>query len=146
MLMRTSGTSQMRIIRLVVAAYFLFLALGAICALTLPLPHHDSSLTNLYVYTLRSAVVAMAVVYGLGAWTAWRERASVNLTKTGWPIAASLVSLLLGFGIPAMVYFWGDRSNFLQSIKAFAILDAMGVLGLIVFRRGRTPPDTVSAT
>jgi hypothetical protein len=88
----------------------------------------------------------MSIVYGLGAWTAWRERASVNLTKIGWPIAASLMSLLLGFGIPAMVYFWGDRSNFLQSNKAFAILAAMGVLGLIVFRRGRTPPNTVSAT
>lgn len=148
MLMRTSNNSNMRIIRLVLAAYFLFLAVGAVCAICLPLPtqHQNSSQPPMYVYTLRLTQIALAIVYALGAWTAWRERASTNFTKAGWPMTASLMSLLIGFGIPAMVYFWGDRSNFLLSNRAFAIPAAMGILGLIVFRRRRTPPDTVSTT
>jgi hypothetical protein len=132
---------------LVLAAYFLFLAASAVCSICLPLPtpHHNSSLTPRYVYTLRLTQTALAVIYALGAWAVWRERASMSFRKIGWPMIASLTSLLLGFGIPAMVYFWGDRSNFWQSNRAFAIPAAMGVLGLIVFRGRRTAPK-ISAT
>jgi hypothetical protein len=100
----------------------------------------------MYVYTLRSTQIAPAIVCGVGARAVWHERASMRFRRIGWPMAASLMSLLLGRGIPAMVYFWGDRSNFLQSNRAFAIPAAMGVLGVIVFRRHRTSSDTFSAS
>jgi len=138
MLVRRSSNSKMRIFRLVLAAYYLFLAVGAAgeaWLLDSPLPHK-------YVYGLRLMDIVLSVIFALGAWTVWRERASRNFTKIGWPITASLMNVLMGFGIPAIVYFWGDRSNFLQSNRDFAIPATMGVLGLIVFRR-RTPPKTV---
>jgi len=133
----------MRIFRLVLAAYFVFLAVSFVCGAWL-MPH--SSLPHAYVYGLRLAFIALSMIYALGARTAWRERASMNSTTIAWPITASLMSLVMGFGIPAIVYFWGDRSNFLQSQRDFAIPAAIGVLGLIVFRRRRTPPKAVSAT
>jgi hypothetical protein len=141
MLVRTSSDSKMRIFRLVFGAYYLFLAASAACgvlAMDLSVPHK-------YVFGFRLMCIALSVIFALGAWTVWRERASKNFTKIGWPITASLMNVLMGFGIPALAYFCGDRSNFLQSNRDFAIPAAMGVLGLIVFRR-RTPPKTVSAT
>ena len=127
------------IFRLVLAAYFLFLAVGFVCTAWL-MPH-----LHTYVSGFRLAFIALSMVYALGARTAWRERASMNSTGTGWPMTASLVTVLWGFGIPAMVYFWGDRSNFWQSNRFFAISSAVGVCGLIVFHRRRLHPDTASA-
>lgn len=140
MLVRTRNTSNMRILRFILALYFLFLAGGAFFS-ALPTRPSDPRLPHIFALSLRLTFVALTVIFVLGAWIAWRERASQNFT---WPMTASLVSLLIGFGIPAIVYFWGYRSNFWQSNRGFAIPAIMGVLGLIAFRRDRKPPRTVA--
>jgi hypothetical protein len=133
------------ILRLALAAYFLFFAVSAACAAWLVQPENVWS-RHIYAYRcLRLALIAVAVICALGAWSAWRERASMNFAQVGWPITASLISLLIGLGTPVMVYFWGDRSNFLQSNRAFAIPAMVGLLGLIVFGPRRTT-KAVSAT
>ena len=72
MLVRRSSNSKMRIFRLVLAAYYLFLAVGAAgeaWLLDSPLPHK-------YVYGLRLMDIVLSVIFALGAWTVWHERAS----------------------------------------------------------------------
>jgi hypothetical protein len=138
------STLHMRILRLILAAYFLFLSVGS-CASEFPQPW-NSSLPHTYLLGLRCAFVALLVIYAMGAWSAWRERTAMNFTRIGWPITASMLSLLLGLGVPTFAYIWGDRSNFWHSNRDFAIPVAMGLLGIIAFRRRRTVQEIASVT
>jgi hypothetical protein len=144
MIVLTRDTSNMRILRLFLAAYFLFLSAGSCCEAWL-MPGHNSSLSKMYLVSLRSTFVALTVIFALGAWNAWRERASMNLRRIRWSGAASLMSLVIGLGIPAIAYFWGDKSNFWYSNRDFAVPAVMGVLGLTVFRGRGTPSKAVAA-
>lgn len=137
-------TQNMRIIKLVLASYFLFLSVGSCCE-ALPSQQHNPSLPHWYYLSLRLTLIALTVIYALGAWSAWRTRASINLKWISWPLTASLMSVLVGFGIPAIAFCWGLRTNFWHSNRGFAVPAVLGIIGLIVFRRHRTPSEAVPA-
>src|SRR5262249_20303927 len=115
------------------------------CCEALPSQQHDPSLPLWYVPSLRLTFVALTLVYALAAWSAWRERSSINFKRVSWPLTASLMSVLIGFGVPAIAFCWGLRTNFWHAKRVFAVPVVMGIAGLIVFRSPRPSHDPASA-
>jgi hypothetical protein len=65
MLVRTRNTSNMRILRLILALYFLFLAGGALFS-ALPTQPSDPRLPHIFALSLRLTFAALAVIFVMG--------------------------------------------------------------------------------
>jgi hypothetical protein len=143
MLVRTRNTSNMRILRLILALYFLFLAGGALFS-ALPTQPSDPRLPHIFALSLRLTFAALAVIFVMGGldFVARESLTELHVDRVADHGKSDEPSDRIRDSGDYL--FLGYRSNFWHSNRGFAIPAIMGVLGLIVFRRDQTPKSIAS--
>lgn len=76
---------------------------------------------------------AFAVVFALGAWIAARGSLTSKLNGKAWLACASLLSLLITFGIPAFYFHRDGAGAFWDLQRFFAVPTVLGLIGLAIF-------------
>lgn len=140
----------MRMLRFIVFAYFLFLA-----GFFLTMPAHDlwSVLHGKPVDHVPFSPIAqdlvlivLGAIFGFASLTAWLQNMPKPKPRKGWIAGASIVSLLLTVGVPALLYFHDGKIIFWTSDWVFALPTPIGIVGLFVFRHPCPQTDEAKAT
>lgn len=124
----------MRIVRILLAFYFVFCAvilfLGVFAGLrTRPWSDHLSFIDVVLRFVIPAVLV---IIFGIATHVAARERLTAKISGKAWTISACVLSLLFTVGFP-FFYMRHGASAFWSMQKFFAIPTALGIVGLVAF-------------